>query len=86
MEKLKFALAGEEETAEFYVLEQTRVAGVGYLLVTETEKEDGDAWILKDLSADGEADALYEIVEDDGELEAASRIFEEMLEDVQIER
>lgn len=43
MEKLKFALAGEEETAEFYVLEQTRVAGVGYLLVTETEKEDGDA-------------------------------------------
>ncbi len=86
MEKLKFALAGEEETAEFYVLEQTRVAGVGYLLVTETEKEDGDAWILKDLSADGEADALYEIVEDDGELEAVSRIFEEMLEDVQIER
>ena len=67
-------------------MEQTRVAGVGYLLVTETEKEDGDAWILKDLSADGEADALYEIVEDDGELEAVSRIFEEMLEDVQIER
>ena len=41
---------------------------------------------MKDLSADGEADALYEIVEDDGELEAVSRVFEEMLEDVEIER
>ncbi len=86
MEKINFALAGEGETAEFYVLEQTRIAGNSYLLVTETEDEDGNAWILKDLSADGEADALYEIVEDDGELEAVSRVFEEMLEDVEIER
>ena len=81
--KINFALAGEGETAEFYVLEQTRIAGNSYLLVTETEDEDGNAWILKDLSADGEADALYEIVEDDGELEAVSRVFEEMLEDEQ---
>ena len=86
MEKINFALAGEGETAEFYVLEQTRIAGNSYLLVTETEDEDGNAWILKDFSADGEADALYEIVEDDGELEAVSRVFEEMLEDVEIER
>ena len=86
MEKLTFALAGEEETAEFYVLEQTRIGGVNYLLVTETEEEDAEAWILKDLSADGEAEALYEIVEEDGELEAVSRIFEEMLDDIAIER
>ena len=40
--------------------------------------------ILKDLSKDGEQEALYEIVESDEELEAVSRIFSEMLEDVDI--
>lgn len=86
MEKIKFALAGEESVAEFYVLEQTRIGGISYLLVTETEDEDGDAWILKDLSVDGEAEALYEMVEDDGELDAVGRVFSEMLDDVEIER
>lgn len=86
MEKIKFALAGEESAAEFYVLEQTRIGGISYLLVTETEDEDGEAWILKDLSGDGETEALYEIVEDDGELDAVGRVFSEMLDDVEIER
>lgn len=86
MEKIKFALAGEEDIAEFYILEQTRISGINYLLVTETEDEDGQAWILKDLSEDGETEALYEIVEDDEELDAVSRIFMEMLDDVEIER
>lgn len=86
MEKIKFSLAEEDVTAEFYVLEQTRIAGITYLLVTETEDEDGEAWILKDLSADGEAEALYEIVDDDDELDAVSRVFEEMLDDVDLER
>lgn len=86
MEKLKFALAGEDDAAEFYVLEQTRIGGISYLLVTETEDEDGDAWILKDLSKDGDTEALYEVVEDDDEMEAVARIFSEMLEDVDIER
>lgn len=86
MEKIKFLLAGEEDAAEFYVLEQTRIGGISYLLVTETEEEDGEAWILKDLSRDGEEEALYEIVEDDEELDAVSRIFVEMLENVEIQR
>lgn len=84
MEKIKFALEGEEGAAEFYVLEQTRIGGITYLLVTDTEKEDGEAWILKDLSGDGETEALYEMVEEDGELEAVGRIFSEMLEDVDL--
>ena len=85
MEKIKFALAGEDGAAEFYVLEQTRIGGFTYLLVTDTEEKDGEAWILKDLSKDGESEALYEVVEDDGELDAVGRIFSEMLEDVDIE-
>ncbi|MDD2958898.1 MAG: DUF1292 domain-containing protein [Lachnospiraceae bacterium] len=85
MEKLEFTLAGEEETAEFYVLEQTSIGGKNYLLVTDQEEGDGEAWILKDLSVDGEAESLYEMVEEDDELEAVSRIFAEMLEDVDLE-
>lgn len=86
MEKIKFALTGEESAAEFYVLEQTRIAGCSYLLVTETEEEDGEAWILKDLSSDGETEAVYEIVEDDEELDAVARVFSEMLDDVEFEK
>ena len=68
------------------MLEQTRINGMNYILVTESddEEEDAEAFILKDLSADGEQEALYEIVEDDEELEAVSKIFSEMLEDVDI--
>lgn len=84
MEKIKFTFADTEETVEFFVLEQTRIGGISYILVTESEEEDAEALILKDLSRDGEQEALYEIVESDEELEAVSRIFSEMLEDVEI--
>lgn len=84
MEKISFRLADTEETAEFFVLEQTRVGGRDYILVADSEEEDGEALILKDLSEDGEQEALYEIVDDDRELEALSRIFSEMLEDIDL--
>ena len=41
--------------------------------------------ILKDLSKPGEDEALYEIVDDDDELEAVSKIFQEMLDDIEFE-
>ena len=84
MEKIKFAFADGEEAAEFFVLEQTRIAGVDYILVTDSEKDDAECWILKDLSGDGEEEAVYEIVEDDSELAAVSNVFQEMLDDVDI--
>ena len=84
MEKIKFALADGEEAAEFFVLEQTRIAGVDYILVTDSEEDDAECWILKDLSGDGEEEAVYEIVEDDSELAAVSNVFQEMLDDVDI--
>ena len=37
-----------EEAVEFYVLEQTRIGGIDYILVTDTEEDDGEALILKD--------------------------------------
>lgn len=86
MEKVKFMPAGEERAEEFYVLEQTMIGGISYLLVTDKEEGDGEAWILKDLSKDGETEALYEMVEDEVELEAVGLIFAEMLEDVDLEQ
>ena len=82
MEKIRFNLEDSGEAAEFFVLEQTRINGMDYILVTDSEDEDGETLILKDLSSDGDQEALYEIVDDDEELEAVSRIFSEMLEDI----
>lgn len=84
MEKIKFQAVGEEPV-EFYVLEQTTVGGVNYILVTEEEEGDSDALILKDLSNDGDEEADYVIVEDDKELKAVADIFESLLDDVSFE-
>lgn len=75
------------EEVEFFVLEQTRVNGVNYLLVTENDdEEETDAYILKDLSRDEETDAVYEFVEDDITLDAVSKVFEELLDDIDFEK
>ena len=86
MEKIKFMSEELQEEVEFFVLEQTRVSGVSYILVTDSEDDDAECLILKDTSGEGEADSLYAIVEDDVELAAVSKVFEELLEDVEIER
>ena len=85
MDRIKFYPLGETEPVELFVLEETRIGGVSYLLVTESEEGDSEAYIMKDLSADGEAEASYVIVEDESELDAIAKIFEELLEDVDIE-
>ncbi|MBO5342776.1 MAG: DUF1292 domain-containing protein [Lachnospiraceae bacterium] len=82
MEKILFQAAGEEPV-EFYVLEQTTVAGVNYILVTDEEEGDGEALILKDISGKDEEEAVYDIVSEDKELNAIAEIFENLLDDVQ---
>ena len=84
MEKITFTLA-DDQIVEFYVLEQTVLGGISYILVTDSEDDEAEALILKDLSKPGEDEALYEIVDDDDELEAVSKIFQEMLEDIEFE-
>ena len=75
---------GGEEPVEFYVLEQTRIGGHNYILVTDVEEGDGDALILKDMSKDGEEESIYDVVSDDEELEAVSGVFADMLEDIDL--
>lgn len=84
MEKVTFRAPDSEESVEFYVVEQTRMNGTDYLLVTVEEDGDSDAFILKDVSTKEEKDSMYEIVESEEELEYMSKIFAELLEDVDI--
>ncbi|MBR1691448.1 MAG: DUF1292 domain-containing protein [Lachnospiraceae bacterium] len=81
MEKIEFC-TDDGETVFFYVVEQTRINGTDYLLVSDTESGDGQALILKDLSQDTDAESLYAIVDTDAELDAVSGVFANMLEDV----
>lgn len=85
MDRITFTLEDTGEEAEFFVLEETRLNGVDYILVTDSEEEDAEALILKDLSPDGDAEALYEIVEDDRELRSVMGIFEELLADADVD-
>ena len=84
LEKITFTPEGED-AVDFYVLEQTRIGGISYILVTDVEDGDGDALILKDLSSDGDEEGNYVIVEDDDEIAAVAGVFESMLDDVKFE-
>ena len=86
MEKITFIPDTQEEAAEFYVLEETRIAGVDYILVTDSEEGDAECLILKDLSGAEDAEAVYAIVDEEEELDSVFGVFEQMLEDVDIER
>ncbi len=84
-EKIVFTTLDNEEV-EFYVVEQTMLNGVNYLLVTD-DSEDSDevnALILKEISGDGD-DVIYNEIEDDIELESVAKIFEELMEDIDIQ-
>lgn len=86
-EKITFTVEETGEEVELYVVEETRVSGVNYLLVTDSSDndEEGEAYILKDVSAESDTDAIYEMVEDENELNAVSKIFEELLDDITLE-
>lgn len=88
MEKIQFTFEDTNETVDFYILEETKINGTQYLLVTDSddeEEEEAEAYILKDLSSETDEESVYEMVEDDEELEAVSKIFAEELEDYDIE-
>ena len=86
MEKIRFTSDERQEETEFFVLEQTKLNGVSYILVTDSEEDDAECLILKDTSAEEEKERIDEIVEDEKELSAILKVFEELLEDIEIER
>ncbi|WP_461810811.1 DUF1292 domain-containing protein [Faecalimonas sp.] len=85
MEKIQFMFGEGTESVDFFVLEETKVNGVSYILVTDSEEDDAECMILKDTSKPEDSESVYELVEDDTELEVVLKIFEELLEDIDIE-
>ena len=83
MEKITFT-PQEGDAVEFYVLEQTKIGGVDYLLVADSADEDGEALIMCDVSDPEDAEAVYEIVDDDEKLNAVAAVFEKMMDDTEI--
>lgn len=84
MEKISFA-GNNGDSIEFYVIEKTTLGGVDYMLVTESESEDADAYVLKDVSSKEDAEAIFEIVDDENELQAIGQVFQNLLDDIDIE-
>ncbi len=86
MEKIQF-VTDDNEVVDFYILEETRINGINYILVTDSEDdEEAEAYILKDTSSEKSIEASYEFVEDDNELSAVGKVFEELLEDIDLEK
>ena len=85
MEKVKFVFRDGSGEDEFFVLEETKINGAAYILVSDSEDDDGECLILKEVEEESQPESVYEIVEDETELLAVSKVFEELLEDVSIE-
>ncbi len=81
MEKILFT--GENgEKVEFFVIEEAKLNGTNYLLVTESEDEDDEAmaYIMKQVAKNSDKDLTYEFVEDEKEIEAVAGLLEELLD------
>ena len=84
MEKIRLIPTDSTEAEEFYVLEQARLGGRMYLLVTDQEEGDGMALILRDDADADSGESLYEVVEDENELSAVLLLFSDKLEEMGI--
>ena len=85
MEKIKFVFDDTKDEVEFFVLEQTKVNGNSYIFVTLSEEDEAECLICKDPSAAEDVESLYEVVEDENELMGVLKVFEELLEDIDID-
>lgn len=72
------------EEIPFFVVEETKIAGENYLLVTDSEDDEADAYILREVSENTE-ESFYEMLEDEEKINAISKVFAELLDDVEFE-
>lgn len=74
------------EEIPFYIMEQTMINGINYLLVTEdVDNDEAEVMIMKENQDSDGVYASYVFVEDEEELAAISRVFSELMDDVDIE-
>lgn len=65
----------------FSVISETKLNGKNYVLVTEPDGE--EAFILREKGDDNE-DIVYEMVDDDNEIDAVGEVFRAILEDIDL--
>lgn len=91
--KITFVSDDGNTSTEFYILDQTMLAGKSYILATDIDPEgddedtadtedEGCALILRDTAEAGAEESIYEVVEDDAELSAVLALFKDTLEDL----
>lgn len=76
-------LNGDDGDIQVEVIDQTVIDGVTYLLVADIvtdDEEEGDCYILKDVSSADDTEASYEVVPND-EADGIFDTFEKMLKD-----
>ena len=84
MNSIRLVSTDTGETEEFYVLDETKLGGKNYLLVTDQEEGDGMAMILRDDAEEDAEESLYAVVEDENELSPALLLFSDKLEEMGI--
>ncbi len=82
----KIVFDTEDGDVEFFVIEQTMLGGVNYILVTDdVDSDEADFLILKESNEGDEEYASYDIIEDDQELKSVIAIFNELVDDFDLE-
>ncbi|MBC7960779.1 MAG: DUF1292 domain-containing protein [Vallitaleaceae bacterium] len=87
MDTIKFTFDETGEEVVFSVLGSVEYEGSAYLMVVEEEEleeEDMTAYILKAIEEDGE-DIIYHLVDDEDELDCVTELFDDVLENFEIE-
>jgi hypothetical protein len=80
-------LTDDNTEVEFFILEQTTINGRNYLLVTDDPagEEDTIVYIMKEVASSEEDLVSYEFVEEGEELYSVGKVFEQLMEDADIE-
>lgn len=77
-----FDIDGEKKEVE--ILEQTIIDNVTYLLVCEKDIEEGECYIIKDISKIDDEESIFVAVDDELELNNAFKVFKNILKDEDI--
>ena len=83
----KIIFETDEGEEEIYIIDDTKINEVNYILVTDAadpDAEEIEVMILKDVSTGDDEESVYEAVTDENEIKAVAPLFEESIGDVDI--
>ncbi len=77
------------DVVDLFGVEERSVLGFLYILVTEDLSDDSEEAVVMIMKEEKQSDedefALYDMVEDENELQAVAKVFAELMEDVDFE-